>query len=75
MPALYYEGSQLDAQTGITFRGHSIPEVEKKSIKAPGGHEPLTECMIYLLLAGDFPTKEQFEDLSQELKSHGNLTQ
>jgi citrate synthase len=25
IPGLYYEGSQLDAQSGITFRGHSIP--------------------------------------------------
>jgi citrate synthase len=27
MPALFYEGSQLDPMSGITFRGHSIPEV------------------------------------------------
>lgn len=52
MPAIYYEGSQLDAQSGITFRGHSIPEVENKSIKAEGGQEPLSECMMYLLLSG-----------------------
>jgi citrate synthase len=25
IPAMFYEGSQLDAQSGITFRGHSIP--------------------------------------------------
>lgn len=74
IPAIYYEGSQLDAQSGITFRGHSIPEVEKYSQKAVGGHEPLPESMIYLLLTGEFPNKQQFEDLQGELRSHGDIT-
>jgi citrate synthase len=75
MPAMFYEGSQLDPMSGITFRGHSIPEVAKKSQKAPGGHEPLPESMMYLLMTGEFPNKEQFDDLQAELRSYGALTE
>jgi hypothetical protein len=38
MPALFYDGSALNPMTGITFRGHTISEVEKHSPKAPKGH-------------------------------------
>ena len=26
LPVMFYDGSQLHSMTGITFRGHSIPE-------------------------------------------------
>jgi citrate synthase len=37
LPVMFYDGSQLDAMQGITFRGHSIPEFCQKSQKAPKG--------------------------------------
>ena len=41
LPVLFYDGSALDAQKGITFKGLSIPEFQKKAQKAKGGFEPL----------------------------------
>lgn len=37
LPVLFYDGSSLDPISGITFRGHSIPEFCERSQKAPGG--------------------------------------
>lgn len=37
LPVMFYDGSQLDATEGITFRGHSIPEFCEKAQKAPKG--------------------------------------
>jgi len=37
LPVMFYDGSQLDANEGITFRGHSIPEFCEKAQKAPKG--------------------------------------
>jgi hypothetical protein len=37
LPVMFYDGSQLDAMQGITFRGHSIPEFCLKSQKAAKG--------------------------------------
>lgn len=41
--ALVWEGSVLDADEGIRFRGKTIPECQKLLPKAPGGNEPLPE--------------------------------
>jgi citrate synthase len=53
---LVTETSLLDAQDGIRFRGYSIPELQEKLPKAPGGSEPLPEGLFYLMLVGDLPT-------------------
>jgi len=37
LPVMFWDGSSLDANKGITFRGHSIPEFCAKSQKAKGG--------------------------------------
>ncbi len=47
--ALVWEGSVLDAQEGIRFRGKTIPECRDVLPKAPGGTEPLPEGMWSLL--------------------------
>ena len=41
LPLMLYDGSALDAQTGITFRGHTIPQFCENAQKAEGGVEPL----------------------------------
>jgi citrate synthase len=47
MLALICETSKLDAEEGIRFRGYSIPELQEKLPKYPGGEEPLPEvCFI-----------------------------
>lgn len=47
---LVWEGSVLDADEGIRFRGKTIPECQKELPKAPGGNEPLPEGLFWLLL-------------------------
>lgn len=41
--SLVWEGSVLDANEGIRFRGKTIPECQELLPKAPGGQEPLPE--------------------------------
>lgn len=41
--SLVWEGSVLDSEEGIRFRGKTIPECQKLLPKAPGGEEPLPE--------------------------------
>ena len=44
--ALVWEGSVLDSEEGIRFRGRTIPECREQLPKAPGGQEPLPEGPI-----------------------------
>jgi citrate synthase len=41
--SLVWEGSVLDSEEGIRFRGKTIPECQEVLPKAPGGKEPLPE--------------------------------
>lgn len=41
--SLVWEGSVLDSEEGIRFRGKTIPECQDVLPKAPGGKEPLPE--------------------------------
>lgn len=69
---LVTETSLLDAQEGIRFRGYSIPELQIKLPKAPGGTEPLPEGLFYLMLMGDLPTEQDVLDVtnSWQRRSH-----
>src|SRR3982750_4290290 len=67
MTGLVTETSLLDAQEGIRFRGYSIPELQNKLPKAPGGTEPLPEGLFYLMLIGELPTEEDVQHLSRVL--------
>jgi citrate synthase len=69
---LVTETSLLDAQDGIRFRGYSIPELQEKLPKAPGGAEPLPEALFYLMLVGDLPTDEDVHHLTSvwQRRSH-----
>jgi citrate synthase len=57
LPVMFYDGSSLDPLSGITFRGHSIPEFCLNAQKAAGGTEPLPETMFFLLTAGRYPNQ------------------
>ncbi len=69
---LVSETSLLDAQDGIRFRGYSIPELQQKLAKVPGGNEPLPEGLFYLMLIGDLPTEADVEFVTQswQRRSH-----
>ncbi|KAG0250003.1 citrate (Si)-synthase, partial [Linnemannia exigua] len=63
---LIWEGSVLDAEEGIRFRGKTIPECQAVLPKAEGGDEPLPEALFWLLVTGEVPTTEQVRGLSAE---------
>ncbi len=69
---LVTETSLLDAQEGIRFRGYSIPELQQKLPKAPGGSEPLPEGLFYLMLVGELPDDKDVQHLTSvwQRRSH-----
>jgi citrate synthase len=72
MTGLVTETSLLDAQEGIRFRGYTIPELQEKLPKAPGGGEPLPEGLFHLMLLGKLPTDEDTLHISNvwQRRSH-----
>ncbi|CAN6638537.1 2-methylcitrate synthase, mitochondrial [Trichomonascus vanleenenianus] len=71
--ALVWEGSVLDAEEGIRFRGKTIPELQKELPKAPGGTEPLPEGLFWLLLTGEVPSEAQVRALSAEFAARSEI--
>ncbi|TQE08334.1 hypothetical protein C1H46_006116 [Malus baccata] len=69
MTGLLWETSLLDPDEGIRFRGLSIPECQKVLPAAKAGGEPLPEGLLWLLLTGKVPSKEQVDALSKELRT------
>lgn len=70
---LFWETSLLDADEGIRFRGHSIPELQNSLPAAKEGGEPLPEGLLWLLFTGDIPTKEQAQSVTDMLKERSQL--
>merc|ERR1711939_975296 len=71
--SLVWEGSVLDSEEGIRFRGYTIPECQELLPKAPGGKEPLPEGLFWLLVTGDIPTEQQVRGLSADWASRAEL--
>lgn len=72
--AMVWEGSVLDPEEGIRFRGLTIPEIREKLPKAsPESNEPLPEGLFWLLLTGEIPSTEQVKALSIDLASRSEL--
>ncbi|XP_065629053.1 citrate synthase, mitochondrial [Quercus suber] len=69
MTGLLWQTSLLDPDEGIRFRGLSIPECQKVLPAAKPEGEPLPEGLLWLLLTGKVPSKEQVDALSKELRS------
>jgi citrate synthase len=69
---LVTETSLLDAQEGIRFRGHTIPELQQSLPKAANGSEPLPEGLFYLMLIGELPTEADAEHVTDvwQRRSH-----
>jgi|TARA_B110000977_G_scaffold142580_2_gene180952 citrate synthase len=72
---MVWETSLLDAEEGIRFRGHTIPDLQKLLPTAIPGGEPLPEGLLWLLLTGDVPTEAQVKCLSKELQSRSQVPQ
>ena len=70
---MVWETSALDPMEGIRFRGYTIPELQQKLPKAPGGEEPLPEGIFYLLLTGDLPTYEDAREITEEWRRRSEL--
>jgi len=70
---MVWETSALDPQEGIRFRGYTIPELQEKLPKAPGGEEPIPEGIFYLLLTGDMPTEDDVKEITAEWQKRGSL--
>jgi len=64
MTGLVTETSLLDPQEGIRFRGYSIPDIQEKLPKAPGGSEPLPEGLFHLMLLGELPDEKDVQELT-----------
>jgi citrate synthase len=70
---MIWDTSLLDKFEGIRFRGFSIPELQEKLPKAPGGTEPLPEGIFYLLLTGDLPTEADVKAVTEEWRNRSEL--
>jgi citrate synthase len=72
MTGLVTETSLLDAQEGIRFRGYTIPELQEKLPKAPGGSEPLPEGLFHLMLLNQLPSEDDANHLTSlwQRRSH-----
>jgi citrate synthase len=67
--------SYLDPLEGIRFRGHTIPETLEALPKPEGAEMPYVEGLVWLLLTGDFPTKEEALELVEEFKKRSKTPQ
>ncbi len=70
---MLWDCSALDPMEGIRFRGYTIPELQQKLPKAPGGSEPIPEAIFYLLLTGDIPTYEDCVEITEEWRKRSAL--
>lgn len=70
---MVWETSALDPMEGIRFRGYTIPELQQKLPKAPGGEEPIPEGIFHLLLTGDMPTYQDTVEITEEWRRRSAL--
>ena len=73
--SMLWETSVLDPNKGIKFHGYSISDLQYKlpTFDNNKNSEPMPEAMLWLLMTGDIPTKEQTKNLSIELTRRAKL--
>lgn len=71
--ALITETSKLDPAEGIRFRGYSIPELQEKLPKYPGGDEPLPEGIFFLMLNNELPDDDAVRRMSNNWMRRANI--
>lgn len=73
LKCMSYETSLLDTESGIRFRGLTIPDCQEQLPKAKGGTEPLPESLFWLLLTGDVPSDAEVDHLRADLASRAKV--
>lgn len=71
--SLLWETSLLDAEEGIRFRGHTIPNLQHCLPKIEKDGEPLPEGLLWLLMTGEVPTADQAASVTAELHSRAKV--
>lgn len=82
--SMVWEGSVLDPEEGIKFRGLTISQIREKLPKATAlnatndtkvvtPEEPLPEGLFWLLLTGEIPNEQQVKQLSADLATRSEL--
>jgi len=73
MKSMVTETSDLDANTGIAYRGKSLYECNKELPKAPGGSCALPEAAFWLLLTGEVPSDAESKAFTEELHKRSSV--
>jgi len=73
MKTMVTETSDLDAVTGIAYRGMSLYEVNDALPKTKGGEAGLPEGAFWLLLTGEVPSPEDTAAFTAELHSRSGI--
>lgn len=75
VPSLITDTSKLDAQTGIRFRGYTIPELREKLPRLNPEGEPLPEGLFYLMLIGEIPDRDDVLNISKDWATRAYVPQ
>lgn len=75
VPSLITDTSKLDPQTGIRFRGYTIPELREKLPRINPKGEPLPEGLFYLMLIGEIPEREDVLNISKDWATRAYVPQ
>jgi len=75
LKCMLWEGSELDAEQGITFHGKTIQECNDSLPHGPeeGAKQMIPEAMMWLILTGEKPTVDQVRALSADLARQSRL--
>lgn len=65
--------SDLNAMTGIKYRGIPLGEACRTLPQSKGGGAPLPEGALWLLLTGEIPTAAQVDGITRELHAREDL--
>lgn len=73
--SMFWQSTSLDPDEGIRFQGRTIKECQDSLPTDPRSSDPsenfLPESMLWLLMTGEVPTKDQAANLSAELAHRG----
>lgn len=75
VPSLITDTSKLDSQTGIRFRGYTIPELREKLPRLNPEGEPLPEGLFYLMLIGEIPERDDVLNISKDWATRAYVPQ
>ena len=75
VPSLITDTSKLDPNTGIRFRGHTIPDLREKLPRLNPEGEPLPEGLFYLMLIGEIPERDDVLNISKDWATRAHVPQ